>query len=216
MIWALLNDLFQRLITFNKHEQRAMLRRQVKCLKRSPGSKALDFGCGTGLFSTVFLKAGYRYWGYDIDTRLLEYARFLYPAGNFTRSVSRLQEEGPFDLIIANCCFHHIGDEMLIVELDRICNLLSDDGVFIMKDLLWVENDTSKLHRAFMKLEQGHHVRPLEEYRRMVATVFDVFRVEIERSHVLSLRHRLNPLHNDLAVLMCRKSDRVSGRSQSY
>jgi 2-polyprenyl-3-methyl-5-hydroxy-6-metoxy-1,4-benzoquinol methylase len=37
----------------------------------------INFGCGTGLFASSFGAAGFRYHGYDVDSRVVSYARQL-------------------------------------------------------------------------------------------------------------------------------------------
>lgn len=205
MIWALFNDIAQRIITLDKWEQRSNLSIRLKKIQLPPGSKALDFGCGTGLFARVFKKEGLRYWGYDVDNRLITFASRLYPDYSFTTSRDVLEDEGPFDLVLANCCFHHIDDTLLSIELRRIKSLLADQGTFFLIDLILVENDASFLHRTFMKLEQGEHVRTVGDYHKHVERHFSVIRTQVERSHIFSFNNRLNPLYNDLAVIECRK-----------
>ncbi len=208
MIWALFNDIAQRIITLDKWQQRNNLSKRLKRIQLAPGSKALDFGCGTGLFARVFEKEGFKYWGYDVDDRLTTFASRFYPGCSFTTSDDMLKNQAPFDLIIANCCFHHIDDTLLSSELKRIKSLLADHGTFFVIDLLLVQNDTSCLHRAFMKLEQGKHVRTVEDYHKHVEKYFVIIQTQVERSHILSFNNRLNPLYNDLAVLECRKKGR--------
>lgn len=113
MTWAALNDLIQRIISLDKWEQRKNLTQRVQSLNLPRGSKVLDFGCGTGLFARVFMKMGLNYYGYDIDNRLISYARRLYRNCQFTASKEQLRKEAPFDLILANCCFHHIDSATL-------------------------------------------------------------------------------------------------------
>ena len=205
MIWALFNDVMQRVITLDKWEQRKNLSRRLKKIEPALGSKVLDFGCGTGLFVRVFENERLKYWGYDIDDRLITYASRLYPNCGFTTSEVVLKKEAPFDLIIANCCFHHIDDTLLSKELKRIESLLADQGIFLMIDILLIENDPSFLHRSFMKLEQGKHLRTVEGYQEHVEKHFPVIHSEVQRSHIFSLNHRFNPLYNDLAIFECRK-----------
>ncbi|MDY6971690.1 MAG: class I SAM-dependent methyltransferase [Thermodesulfobacteriota bacterium] len=205
MTWALFNDVAQRILSGDKWEQRSNLCRRLRQIALPPGSKAMDFGCGTGLFARVFVEEGFKYVGYDIDDRLIAYAARLYPSCRFTTSDEVLKREGPFDFIYANCCFHHIKDELLSIELERIKSLLADNGVFFVLDILRVENDRSPLHRLFMMFEQGEYVRTIEGYQDLVERHFLINGVDIERSHLFSIKHRLNPLYNDLAVFACSK-----------
>ncbi len=202
MMWAALNDLMQRIISLDKWEQRKNLRQSVQSLNLLPGSKVLDFGCGTGLFARVFMKMGLNYYGYDIDIRLISYARRLYRNCQFTASKDELVKQAPFDLIIANCCFHHIDSATLCDELIEIRRILGGDGTFMMIDILSSENDPSLLRKLFRKLELGTHVRVMDDYRRIVEQHFSIIKTEIVRSHLLSIKNNL--IYNDLAVFDCK------------
>jgi SAM-dependent methyltransferase len=208
-LWAFFNDVAQRIITLNKIEQRVNLRRRVRSLNLSAGAKALDFGCGTALFAPTMRECGLRYYGYDIDPRLIAYARRLYDGATFLSTPGALAQHAPFDLIVANCCFHHISDEALSQELPKLRDLLADRGVFLMIDLLLDPHGRSFLCRQFDRLERGSHIRREAHYRRLVESVFAVHTTAFERSHVLSLKG--NPIFSDLIVFECRK--RVAGRS---
>jgi len=203
VLWALFNDIAQRLITLNKTEQRANLRRRVQSLGLPSGAKALDFGCGTALFAPTIRKCGLRYYGYDIDPRLIAYASRLHRDATFVSTPESLATHAPFDLIVANCCFHHIDDEALTRELPTLRDLLAERGVFLMIDLLLDPHSRSFLCRQFDRLERGGHVRREAHYRRLVESAFVVASAGVERSHVLSLKG--NPIFNDLIVFECRK-----------
>jgi SAM-dependent methyltransferase len=202
MVWALFNDVMQRLITLNKLEQRRQLLARLRALGVRPGGSALDFGCGTGLFAPTFRRAGLRYTGYDIDPRLVAYARRLYRGARFVSSDTELRAAAPFEVIVANCCFHHIADDTLSTELARMRSLLADGGTFVMIDIVLPAGpDPSFLRRQFRKLERGAFVRQPDQYRAIVERHFRVRRVDWDRSHVVSLPR--NPVYNDLVILEC-------------
>jgi SAM-dependent methyltransferase len=202
MAWALYNDVAQRLITLNKLEQRRHLLNRLRALGLPPGSAALDFGCGTGLFAPTFRRAGLRYLGYDIDPRLVAYAGRLYRYGRFISREADLRAAAPFDVIVANCCFHHIADDTLSTELARMRSLLAGGGTFVMIDIVLPSgHDPSFLRRQFRRLERGAFVRQPDQYRAIVERHFRVRRVEWDRSHVVSLPR--NPVYNDLVILEC-------------
>jgi cyclopropane fatty-acyl-phospholipid synthase-like methyltransferase len=203
MIWALLNDLFQRVLTINKREQRRNLELTLKALPMKPGSRCLDFGCGTALFAPVFTASNLNYYGYDIDQRLLEYASRIFKNAHFTSSWNELEATAPFDLILANCCFHHIDSGTLDEELHKISTLLADHGTFIMIDILFPQNDYHWLRNMFRKLEQGVFIRTADGYSVQIARHFEIVQEKTERSHLFSFK--INPVYNDLLVLTCRK-----------
>jgi SAM-dependent methyltransferase len=205
MLNALLNDIFQRVLTFNKLEQKANLSKKLGSLSLKPGTKCVDFGCGTGLFAGVFAGRGFRYYGYDIDKSLTDYASRLSLSDScfFTASPDHLKGQAPFGLIMANCCFHHIDDALINKVLEDIKGILADDGVFLLIDILFAEKDTSVLRGLFRKLERGAYVRKAEDYRTIVERVFTVTSSEVRRSHLFSLKGI--PVYNDLLMLTCKK-----------
>lgn len=201
MIGAFFNDLAQRLITGNKWEQRRYLRRKLLPFAKE-GGKLLDFGCGTGLFYPTIAGLGLRYFGFDVDGPSVQFAARRYPGGEFFSSRAELRSSGPYDLILANCCFHHIDDELLSAELDAIRSVLKPGGKFLLIDLLRPENDRSFLRAQFRRLERGAHIRSIPEFEKILAPHFVIHARESTTAHVLSISG--NPLHNPLAVFECR------------
>ncbi|HUO64164.1 MAG TPA: class I SAM-dependent methyltransferase [Terriglobales bacterium] len=203
MIWALINDLGQRAVTLNKWEQRRRLRGRLKALALPPGSKVLDFGCGTGLFANTFSESGLTYRGYDIDDRLVSFARRTHSGHVFASTRDEVARHGPFDLIVANCCFHHIPDDALAEELGWVKAILADRGTFLLIDIVARPEDRSILRRAFRAMERGAFLRREEEYVAIVGGHLAVRRVSAEQSNVLSIPN--NPVHNNLVVIECGK-----------
>jgi len=206
MFHALINDLAQRVLTLNKFEQRVQLQNFISALDFPEKYRTLDFGCGTALFAPLFLRNGHEYVGYDIDRRLVDYAHRLYPKALFTTSKEELRERGPFDLILINCCTHHISDDILKIELAALAQLLKPGGICLLVDILKVApEDDTVVHRWFMKLEQGQFLRCAEEYAAIMARHFTIARQSRWRSHLFSLPWKYNPLYNDLIVIAGKK-----------
>jgi cyclopropane fatty-acyl-phospholipid synthase-like methyltransferase len=203
MIWALINDIGQRVVSINKREHRWKLRRRLEAAALPAGSKVLDFGCGTGLFVDTFAASGLEYHGYDIDSRVVTYAKRMHPGHVFAFTRSEIARHGPFDLVVANCCFHHIPDDVLAEELEWVKANLADRGAFLLIDIIVCPEDRSVLRRAFRTLERGAFLRRAEEYVAIVARHLAVIRVDTDRSHMLSISG--SPVYNDLVVVECRK-----------
>ncbi len=204
MLKALVNDFAQRILSLNKYEQKVNIDRLVKTFGLSKASSVLDFGCGTGLFTPLFFRYGWQYTGYDVDPSLIEFARRMYPLAKFAFTKDELARWAPFDLILMNCCAHHISDHDLNMELREISEaFLSPTGIFVMIDILQIPVDKdSFLHRQFMKLEQGRHVRPASQYEDIVSQYFIIKQSLTWKSHVLSLSCKQNPFFNDMIVLV--------------
>lgn len=204
MIWALTNDVIQRLVTFNKRHQRRNLSNLLERFHLGRGLRVLDFGCGTALFAPVFTRHGLAYHGYDIDPRLLRYAARLYPNGVFLSHADELRKAAPFDLVVANCCFHHIDDDPLAVVVRQIHDLLTEDGMFILIDLAAPEGRTSWLKRVVFAFDQGVKVRTRAAYQRVLESHFHILATELVPQPLGPFaRH---PLFLDLAVLVSRKA----------
>lgn len=205
MVRAWIGDWAQRLLTGNKHNQRRHLNSLLDSMKFPVGASVLDFGCGAGIFSPEFTRRGFVYTGYDIDQDSLDYAGKLYRGSTFVNSTQALAGLGPFDCILSNCCFHHIGREDLKRVLLFLLSLLEDGGVFLCIDILAVPNDPSPLHRWFMTLEQGQHVRVESEQRDIIGEFFSIESSFVYRDVLFSMDWPGCPIGNDLLVLKCHK-----------
>lgn len=204
MLRAFANDMAQRILSANRMQPRRDLFQFVSGLKIEEGGRVLDFGCGTGLFApTLAKKCGLIYTGYDIDEEFISYAKRLYPFGDFFSSRRDVESTRPFDLVTANCCFHHIPDAEALLETAFIRGLLKPGGTFLFIDILKVENDPSPLHRWFMKLEEGGFVRTQSQYAGLLSRSFVIKSTVIRRSVLFSLNFNSCPIYNDLVFMEC-------------
>lgn len=100
-------------------------------LMPGPGSRVLDFGCGTGWTTLMLAQTGADVVGVDISTTALEIARqnaatsALPPAGSLTFQTydgTRLPfENESFDLAVIYDAFHHLPNQQTILsELHRV------------------------------------------------------------------------------------------------
>lgn len=203
MIRAFFNDIAQRIITADKLEQRRYLSNIVKTLNINSGFRVLDFGCGTGLFSRVFTKTGIVYTGYDIDRELIVYGRRINKGCFFTSSMEELRKLELFDMVLVNCCFHHINDNNLLEELAHIRSLLLDNGILIIIDIVRAEKEMNPFCSIFKFLEKGEHVRSVDEYRKYAGKYFKLKQQSFIRSHLFSIKNFF--IYNNLVMLVCEK-----------
>lgn len=95
----------------------------------APGVRALEIGCGTGLFTEMFAQTGADLLAVDISGELLERAkarqipsdRVRFLQGPFEESVV----DGPFDAVIGSSVLHHLD---VRIALTRIHALLRPRG----------------------------------------------------------------------------------------
>ena len=94
-----------------------------------PGMRALEVGCGTGLFTEMFAETGAAILAVDISPELVELARRRgLPAERVRFVAGRFEEcdvEGPFDAVIGSSVLHHLEIE---ASLARIRGLLRPGG----------------------------------------------------------------------------------------
>lgn len=196
-----MNDLAQRLLTSNKREQRANLRRVVAQLGHAPDAVVLDYGCGTGLFAPTLSEGDLKYVGYDIESRFVRYGRLLNPSLSFTDDKHRVAASGPYDLVLANCCFHHIADAELVREIAFIRSNLRPNGHFLLVDLLRPSGNRSLLWHAYGLFERGRYIRDHAHHARLVESQFHIVSTERVRAHLFSLP---GPFYSDLGIYVCR------------
>jgi SAM-dependent methyltransferase len=108
--------------------RRAQLIAQGAGLK--PGVRALEIGCGTGMFSAMFAESRARLIAVDVSPELIELARQRgLPSEQVTFLAVPFEEcevEGPFDAIIGSSVLHHLDVER---SLAKVRSLLKPGGV---------------------------------------------------------------------------------------
>lgn len=195
-------DLAQRALTLGKANQKRSLARHLDRLGLPVGAEVLDFGCGTGLFAPLFLRRGLRYAGFDPARDLVRYAARLHPRARFAADLAQLG--GGFHLVLANCCFHHVPEPELDELLAAIRGLLAPGGCLLVIDILAVPDDPSPLHRWYMTLEEGRHVRTAQDLERVVSRSFRIAARDRYRDNAFGAPWPGFPLGNDLLLLECR------------
>lgn len=103
--------------------------------ERKHRGKALDLGCGAGVFSVYMAKAGYQVTGLDFIPKALEMARELANKNNVDVSwvhadLLNWNPETKFDIILDSGCLHTIGDKNKFKQ--KIVSWLAPDGDFIL------------------------------------------------------------------------------------
>jgi SAM-dependent methyltransferase len=176
------------------------------------GTRALDFGCGTGR-STRFLRdLGFETTGIDISGPMLERARELDPKGDY-RLVGQDDrhglKEGDFDLILSAFTFDNIGTlaerestlrslESLLAGRGRIVNVVSSPEIYVNE---WASFST-KDYPENRKARSGDTVRIVildVEDRRPVEDVVcsgEDYRAMYDRAG-LTVLEELRPLATD-------------------
>ena len=99
------------------------------------GSRALDFGCGTGRSTRFLRNLGLHVIGADISPAMLDQARSLDPAGKYhliRESIAGEFAPSSFDIILAAFTFDNMRTEAKAEALSRMRILLSPDGCLLL------------------------------------------------------------------------------------
>lgn len=92
------------------------------------GSRVLEIGCGTGLFTERFARSGADLVAVDLSPELIELARARNLPGNvrlIEKSFEDCDVDGPFDAVIGSSVLHHLDLER---TWDKIYSLLRPGG----------------------------------------------------------------------------------------
>jgi len=96
----------------------------AKGAQLAPGVRALEVGCGSGLFTEIFATTGATIVAVDISPELLERARARdIPADRVTFLEKRFEDctvNGPFDAVIGSSILHHLEQRQAIAQMFQL------------------------------------------------------------------------------------------------
>lgn len=141
----------------------------------APGQRALEIGCGTGLFTEFFAATGANILAVDISAELLEKARARnLPTTQVTFCAKRFEEcigDGPFDAIIGSSILHHLEFDIAIRQIKALLkpggvisfaepNMLNPQ-VFLERKFRWLPilSYTSPDETAFVRWSLARQLR---------------------------------------------------------
>ena len=142
---------------------RAVIRRE---LRPGRGLRSLDLGCGPGAFADVFL--GDDYFGVDLNARYIDHARRT-RKGTFLVSDARKVDlpAARFDQILIFGLLHHLSDDDVRAVLAEATRLLAPDGRILAIEDIPAISRLNLIGHLIHNVENGEHIRPAEEYRRL-------------------------------------------------
>jgi SAM-dependent methyltransferase len=103
--------------------------------RHNHGSRALDFGCGTGRSTRFLRNRGLHVIGADISQAMLDQARALDPSGEYhlvRANIAREFAPGSFDLILAAFTFDNMPTEAKAEALSGLRILLAAAGCLLV------------------------------------------------------------------------------------
>lgn len=100
-----------------------------------PGRKALEIGCGTGVFSALLARSGADLTAVDLSPELAAKARANNPAANINFLVMNVEKlgfpDGHFDCVCGSSVLHHLNLARALPEMLRV---LKPGGAFVFTE----------------------------------------------------------------------------------
>lgn len=189
MLRALAHRLSEHPLTFHwlrklpELNYRATKARLRALLAEAAPARALDAGCGTGEFASLFAPQGYL--GVDVHPGYVRLAARLNPRHTFLRAdLCEWKGDGPvFDLALVNGVMHHHGDTSARELLAGVLQHTRPGGTVVVIEDVDVP-EAGLAARWVHALDAGSFIRPPSEWMRIVGEFFPVERSETYTSGV--------------------------------
>lgn len=159
---------------------RALIRRDLAIDGRL---RTLDLACGPGAFADVF--GGGDYVGVDLNARYIDHARRA-RKGSFVVGDARKLElpDARFDQILIFGLLHHLPDADVRAVLAECKRLLVPGGRVLAIEDIPALSKLNLIGRLIHQVENGEHIRPPEQYRRLYSEAMRIEREEILQSGI--------------------------------
>lgn len=152
-------------------------------LGASANRKVLDVACGPGAFSDLFPEDAYT--GVDLNPKYIRYAQENY-RGRFSVQDARELDfpEGSFDDVLVYGLLHHLSDDDVEAVLRGMKRVLRPGGRALFIEDIPTESRLNLVGRLLHWAENGHYIRPADDYRRLLEPFFRFEKEELFRSGV--------------------------------
>lgn len=155
----------RKIVEVNFRAQKRLIRQYFQS---NSNERVLDFGCGTGEFSPLFLES--QYTGIDVDPKNIAYAKKHHKGKFLIADGRRLPfANESFDKVLVVGVFHHLSTEDCRLAFKEIKRVLKRSG-----QLLIMEDTHSKrfLVRLLQSVDQGAYIRDLSEWSSLLSENF--------------------------------------------
>jgi SAM-dependent methyltransferase len=159
---------------------RAVIRRH---LKAGNGLRTLDLGCGPGEFADEF--EGDDYVGADLNARYIAHAQRTQP-GTFLVADARKVDlpDRRFDQVLIFGLLHHLPDDDVRAVLAEARRLLVPGGRILAVEDIPAISRLNLIGHLIHNVENGEHIRPPAEYRRLYGEAARIESEEVLQSGI--------------------------------
>jgi ubiquinone/menaquinone biosynthesis C-methylase UbiE len=152
-------------------------------LRLGQGLRSLDLGCGPGAFADLF--DGDDYVGVDLNRRYIDHASRVHK-GTFLCGDARRVDlpDARFDQVLIFGLLHHLPDDDVRAVLSEGRRLMVPGGRLLVIEDIPAVSPLNLIGHLIHHVENGEHIRPPDEYRRLYAGVGRLERELVLRSGI--------------------------------
>lgn len=134
--------------------------------------RVLDVGCGPGTDTAYFPNT--EYVGIDINPAYVAWAKQRYGREFIVADIRTYEfpAEEKFDFVLMNSFLHHVNTEEAGRILAGVARTLAPDGYVHIIDLVLAEQPS--LARWMAKHDRGKFARPLQAWRALFSSIFEI------------------------------------------
>lgn len=162
----------------------------TKHIRPLEGMRLLDIGCGTARILDYLPHLTYQ--GFDLSQEYIDEALARYPGrGAFRCALVEevtLNDEPPFDVVLAVGVLHHLDDEAVSQLLGLAKSALKDGGRLVTIDPCF-DKDQNPIARFLVSKDRGQNVRSAEQYRALVGNLFEQVTGEVKHRSWIPYTH---------------------------
>ena len=160
-------DIFRKVLHRNFFKEKNILRKELEMQK-----KTLDFGCGSGPYSSLFSKE--KYVGVDVEVKNVEFARKKYQKEFKVINGTDLKNVKKVEQIFAIDVFHHLSDDIIKKYVREFARLLSKKGKVLILEHFPAKQQTNILGKLLMTFDRGKNIRLKEELSKFFTERFTI------------------------------------------
>ena len=145
------------------------------------GHNVIDVGSGPSTILSDLPEINY--YGYDINSSHIEYAKKKYPNKNFHFFCKKLNNNEIYKLPRFDCALllglvHHLNDKEFISIIRLIKNSLKKNGKILILDNLIVKNQNF-VSRFLIENDKGDNIRSLDQYKIILNKHFSKIKYQV-------------------------------------